>query len=179
MAGNRKGRGRPQKGRPKGPARPVGGGPERTAPNSGAGPVRPSGAASRGVPARASHVAGVTAGATDVPEAVRGAWRGFLVLVFGELLAPVVGLVAPALGGLWLSLVAAAAYAVAGTAVGGARRAVLQGAMSAVGALALTMPLRVLVHERLALLAYAVSFTFALAVGGASGFLAGRRRGAA
>lgn len=99
------------------------------------------------------------------------------MLLFGELLAPGVGAVAPALGSLWLSLVAAAAYAVAGTAIGGAQRPVLQGAMSALGAFTLTMPLRVLVHERLTPLAYGVSVTFALAVGGASGFLAGRRRG--
>jgi hypothetical protein len=114
---------------------------------------------------------------TDLGEAVRGAWRGFLVLLFGELLAPIVGQVAPPIAGLWLSLVGAAGFAVAGSAIGQAPRPWLQGAAVACGALTLTLPLRVLAHNRLSLLAYAVSFSFATAIGAASGVLAGRRRG--
>jgi hypothetical protein len=113
---------------------------------------------------------------TDLQEGVRGAWRGFLVLFFGELLTPLAAQLSPALGSLWLSLVGAAGFAVAGIAIGRAPRPVVQGAAVALGALALTMPLRMLTHDRLSLLSYVVSFAFAVVVGGASGLIAGRHR---
>ncbi|MCW2616250.1 MAG: hypothetical protein JWN08_3244 [Frankiales bacterium] len=107
---------------------------------------------------------------------VRGASTGFTVLVLGELLAPVAGAVSSVLAGLWLSLVGAAGFALAGRRVGRARRTVLQGAAAALGALTLTLPLRVLADAPQSPYAFAVSAVFAVVVGGLAGRAAGSLR---
>lgn len=135
-------------------------------------PVQP-----RAAETRVSPTVGPDAfAAVDVQAAARGAWRGFLVLIFGELVAPLAARIAPALGSLWLSMVGAAGFAIAGAAIGQAQRPMAQGAATALGAFALTMPLRLLAGSRMTVIAYAVTCVFAVAVGAASGLLAARRR---
>lgn len=112
----------------------------------------------------------------DVPELVKGASSGFTVLLLGELLAPVAGAVDATLGGLWLSLVGATGYVVAGSRVGSARRPVLQGVCAALLALGLTLPLRLIAGLNAPLWALLLSAVFAVAVGAAAGGAAGRRR---
>ncbi len=91
------------------------------------------------------------------------------MLVLGELLLPLAGSVSSTLAGLWLSLVGAAGFVVAGRRVGRARRPVVHGAAAALGALTLTLPLRVIVDSPLPPFALLVGGLFAMAVGGVSG----------
>ncbi len=99
----------------------------------------------------------------------KGASSGFTVLLVGELLAPVAGAVSGVLAGLWLSLVGAAGFVVAGRRVGVARRPVVQGAVAALAALTLTLPLRLLSRADQSPYAFAVSAVFALVVGALAG----------
>jgi hypothetical protein len=68
---------------------------------------------------------------------------------------------------LWLSLVGAAGFVVAGSRIGTARRTWLQGALAALAALTLTIPLRMLAGLDTAAQWYAVSVSavFGLVVG--------------
>lgn len=91
------------------------------------------------------------------------------MLVSGELLLPLVGAVNATLASLWLSLVGATGFVLAGRRVGRARRPVLQGAAAALGALTLTLPLRLIVDSPLPPLALLVGAVFALVVGAVSG----------
>lgn len=100
---------------------------------------------------------------------MRGASSGFTVLVLGELLLPLAGTLSPTLAGLWLSLVGATGFVIAGRRVGRARRPMLHGAAAALGALTLTLPLRVLVDSPLPPSALLVGALFAIAVGAMSG----------
>lgn len=111
-----------------------------------------------------------------MPAMVRGASSGFTVLVLGELLLPLVGMASPVLAGLWLSLVGATGFVIAGRKVGRARRPLLQGAAAALGALTLTLPLRALVGSGTGGYALVVGAVFALLVGGLSGRAAGMLR---
>lgn len=130
------------------------------------GPVPP--ASGRRPPDRAPGRAG-SAPDYDVPALVRGASSGFTVLVLGELLLPLVGALSATLAGLWLSLVGAAGFAVAGRRVGRARRPMLHGAAAALGALTLTLPLRVIVDSPLPGYAFLVGAVFAVGVGAMAG----------
>lgn len=112
----------------------------------------------------------------DLPALVRGASSGFTVLVLGELLLPLAGSVSSTLAGLWLSLVGAAGFVIAGRRVGRARRPMLHGAAAALGALTLTLPLRVLVDSPLPPFALLVGAVFAVIVGAVSGRAAGGLR---
>lgn len=114
----------------------------------------------------------------DPAALVKGASAGFTVLLVGELLAPLAGLVSATLGGLWLSLVGAAGYVVAGSRVGLASRTVLQGAGAAVLALLLTLPLRLLAGFAAPFWALGLSAVFAVFVGGLAGRAAAARRDA-
>ena len=82
--------------------------------------------------------------ASDETALVRGASTGFTVLIIGELMSPLVAGIHPVIGLLWLSLVGAAGFVVAGSRIGTARRTWLQGALAALAALTLTIPLRML-----------------------------------
>jgi hypothetical protein len=131
----------------------------------------------QGQRARARQGAAAPAGPDwDLPTLLRGASAGFTVLVLGELLAPLAGALSPVLAGLWLSLVGAAGFAVAGRRIGHARRTVLQGAAAALAALTLTLPLRLLAGTQVSPYALAVSAVFALVVGGLAGRAAGSLR---
>lgn len=112
----------------------------------------------------------------DLSALAKGASTGFTVLVLGELLAPLAGAVSSVLAGLWLSLVGAAGFAVAGRRVGLARRVLLQGSVAALTALTLTLPLRLLSGAQQSPYAFAVSAVFALVVGGLAGRAAGSLR---
>ena len=111
---------------------------------------------------------------------MRGASTGFTVLLVGELLAPLAAGLGSVVGLLWLSLVGAAGFVTAGSRVGTARITWLQGGLAAVAALALTVPLRMLVGLDTAEQWYAVgvSAIFGLVVGALAGRSAGvvRRR---
>lgn len=112
----------------------------------------------------------------DVPALVKGASAGFTILVLGELLAPLAGALGGVVAGLWLSLVGAAGFVVAGRRVGRARKTLLQGSAAAVGALTLTLPLRLLAGAQQSAYAYLVSAVFAVVVGGLAGRAAGALR---
>lgn len=113
--------------------------------------------------------------ALDQTALVRGASTGFTVLIIGELMSPLVAGIHPVIGLLWLSLVGAAGFVVAGSSIGTARRTWLQGALAALAALALTIPLRMLVGLDTAAQWYAVSVSavFGLVVGAVAGRSAG------
>ena len=116
--------------------------------------------------------------ALDETALVQGASSGFTVLVIGELMSPLVAGIHPVIGLLWLSLVGAAGFVVAGSRIGAARRTWLQGALAALAALALTIPLRMLVglDTPAQWYAVAVSAVFGLVVGAIAGRGAGAVR---
>lgn len=132
-------------------------------------PTPPRPAAGPRVPGAGGRVPSSAAPDYDLPALVRGASSGFTVLVLGELLLPLAGAVSSTLAGLWLSLVGATGFVLAGRRVGRARRPMLQGAAAALGALTLTLPLRLIVDSPLPPLALLVGAVFALAVGAVSG----------
>lgn len=113
----------------------------------------------------------------DVAAVTRGSFRGFLVLVMGTLLLPLVAREFAGVTTIWLSLVSVAAFAFAACHQGIARRAVWQGTAAAVGAFVLVLPLLLTspaVHEPGPLLMTAAT---ALVVGAAVGAgVAGTRR---
>lgn len=112
----------------------------------------------------------------DVSALVKGASAGFTILILGELLAPLAGALGGLVAGLWLSLVGAAGFAVAGRRVGRARKTLMQGAAAALGALTLTLPLRLLAGAQQSAYAFAVTAVFAVVIGGLSGRAAGALR---
>lgn len=83
----------------------------------------------------------VPADALDLAAAARGGFRGFLVLMLGTLMFPLVADPLPWIGAVWLTLVCVAAFAFAGSHQGCAHWPALQGAVTATGALALMLPL--------------------------------------
>ncbi len=78
----------------------------------------------------------------DVAGVFRGASRGFSVLLVGELVAIVVGLVSGPVGGVVFALTAAAGPVTAGILAAQSGPPVIQGASAAVLAYVLTVPLR-------------------------------------
>lgn len=114
----------------------------------------------------------------DEAALVRGASKGFTVLVVGELAAPLVAGLGSTLGLLWLSLVGAAGFVTAGSSIGHARSCWLQGALAALTALSLTVPLRLLVGLDTAEQWYAVGISagFGVVVGALAGLSAGNLR---
>lgn len=109
---------------------------------------------------------------------MRGGSAGFTVLVLGELLTPFASGINATLGLLWLSLVGAAGYVAAGSKIGIASKPALHGALAALCALVLTIPLRLLVGASLGQQWYAllVSAMFGLVVGALAGRAAGQLR---
>jgi hypothetical protein len=109
---------------------------------------------------------------------VRGASTGFTVLLVGELLAPLAGQVNGTLGLLWVSMVGAAGFVTAGSRIGTSASPWLHGAVAALLALLLTVPLRLLVgvDSTAGWYRIAVSAVFSIIVGAIAGRGAGLAR---
>ncbi|GAA4115863.1 hypothetical protein GCM10022215_15090 [Nocardioides fonticola] len=109
---------------------------------------------------------------------IRGASAGFTVLLFGELLAPLASQINGSLGLFWLSMVGAAGFVTAGSRIGTATSPWLQGAVAALLAMLLTVPLRLLVGVDSAAGWYriGVSAAFSIIVGALAGRGAGLAR---
>lgn len=105
---------------------------------------------------------------------VRGASRGFTVLVVGGLLTPVVAAVVPALTQWWILLVAAVAFALAGAMVRTTERPALHGAVAATGSLTLLVPLWLLARGDSSPIQMLLTLLMALVVGSLSGAFFGR-----
>ncbi len=112
----------------------------------------------------------------DVGAVARGVSSGFMILVFGGLIQPVVTAFVPVIGMFWLILVAVTAFAFAGYRVGLAcPNPPLHGAGAAVGSYLLVVPLMFL-QGTFDPLYTVFSFVAAAVVGGAAGRIAGRSR---
>ncbi|MGH3519637.1 MAG: hypothetical protein ACRDQ7_19905 [Haloechinothrix sp.] len=110
----------------------------------------------------------------DPVAAVRGASVGFSILVVGGLLAPVAAVAVPLLGAVWLTLIAVLAFGVAGMRIGGARLPALHGAVAAVFAYLLVLPLVLLNEAGRDVVQVSLTFCAALAVGALAGILRAR-----
>jgi hypothetical protein len=110
----------------------------------------------------------------DVGAVARAVSTGFMILVFGGLIQPIVSTYVPVIGMFWLILVAVTAFAVAGARVGMAcPNPPLHGAGAAVLSYLLVVPLMFLQGTFNPL--YTVfSFAAAVVVGGAAGHIAAR-----
>lgn len=95
--------------------------------------ARLAGESAKGPPRRSSPI--------DLPVAIRGGSAGFSLLLIGGLLAPLAGLAVPALGGAFLTLTAVLAFLVAARKIGRSSVPQLHGAVAAVLAYALVLPL--------------------------------------
>lgn len=108
---------------------------------------------------------------------VRGASRGFSVLVLGEMVLRVAGPSQQQFG-LLFALLGAAGFTMAG--IRGARtaaaRPVLTGATAAVAAFVLTVPLRMMLHAPVLNASTGISMGYAAVVGAVAGLLARRAR---
>lgn len=80
-------------------------------------------------------------GAIDVPNAVRGASTGFSILVIGGLLAPLTTLISGPVATIWLTAVAVVAFVVAARRSRRAANPGVHGAVAAVFAYLLVLPL--------------------------------------
>jgi hypothetical protein len=109
--------------------------------------------------------------AFDVPEMTRGVSTGFSVLLVGSAARPLATLVNTELGVLWLSMVAALAFVLAGRRTGMARRRRVQGALAALFSFTLTLPVVLGVQGTIAPYPTLVTAAFALIVGALAGAL--------
>lgn len=112
----------------------------------------------------------------DVPQAVRGASSGFSVLLIGGLVAPMVGIAAPLLGSVWLTLTAFTAFVVAARRIGVATVPVLHGAVAAVLAYILVLPLLLPFEAGRNVPQILLTFATAISVGACTGWIQSRRR---
>jgi hypothetical protein len=143
-------------------------------------PSQPRATSSSGpAPARAASSTSTPAARpaqVDVGAIARGVSSGFMILVFGGLIQPVVTAFVPVVGMFWLILVAVTAFAFAGYRVGLAcPNPPLHGAGAAVGSYLLVVPLMFL-QGTFDPLYTVFSFVAAAVVGGAAGRIAGRAR---
>lgn len=109
---------------------------------------------------------------------VRGCSRGFGVLLIGGLVQPLVGLTWAPLAYVWLPLVAAAAFVVAGvtaTPRGGEPEAWRQAPMAALWSYLLILPLVLVAAHGVPLLQVLLTVLTALAVGTLTGMVRTRR----
>lgn len=79
-------------------------------------------------------------GRLDGVRIVRGASRGFTVLAIGGVIQPLVGAVAPAVGYVWLVIVAVVAFVVAAAAATDNVRPARDGALAALASYLLVVP---------------------------------------
>jgi hypothetical protein len=114
----------------------------------------------------------------DWPQAVRGASRGFTVLLIGALLGPLLATV-PVIGPPWLLIATAAGFVVAAWRTGDALTPAVHGATAAVLSFLLVLPMLLFLGSRLgfAQLGTYVStgLVMAVAVGALTGWV--RTRG--
>lgn len=112
----------------------------------------------------------------DVGAVARAVSAGFMILVFGGLIQPVVSAFVPSIGMFWLILVAVAAFVVAGARVGLACPSPpLHGAGAAVLSYLLVVPL-MFVQGTFNPLYTIFSLAAAAVVGGAAGAIAARSK---
>ncbi len=111
----------------------------------------------------------------DTPTAVRGASRGFTVLVLGGLSAPLVAMTVPPLGAVWLTLAAVVGFALAGARIGTAVRPAVHGAVAATFAYVLVLPLVLIAPVGRDPVQVGLTLLTAVAVGGLAGMVSARR----
>jgi len=116
-----------------------------------------------------------TTGRVDVPNAVRGASTGFSILLIGGLVAPLATLVSAPAGAVWLAGVAVVAFAVAARRSRLAEAPALHGAVAALGAYALVLPLLLPFPQGRDAGQILLTIATAVVVGAASGTLMARR----
>jgi hypothetical protein len=121
-------------------------------------------------PAPAAPVEPEAASAVDVPLVIRGASVGFTVLVVGELVALAMATAAPGPASLLLALTGAAGSVAAAYAAARSGPPAAQGALAAVAAYLLTVPLRLMAGGVNPLRVW-MDLSFALVIG----WVAGRR----
>lgn len=107
-----------------------------------------------------------------MPLVIRGASVGFTVLVVGELVALALATAAPGPASLLLALTGAAGSVAAAYVAARSGPPAAQGALAAVGAYLLTVPLRLMAGD-VELLRLWMDFSFAVAIG----WVAGRKLG--
>lgn len=112
----------------------------------------------------------------DLATMIRGASLGFSVLVLGGLVAPLAARL-PVLGPVWLPVVAAVAFALAGSRIGVATAPARHGGVAAVSAYLLVVPLVMMAPVRPEMPALGLSAGAAVLVGALAGAVAARRRG--
>jgi hypothetical protein len=115
------------------------------------------------------------AGRIDVPNAVRGASTGFSILVIGGLLAPILTLISVPVAIAWLAGDAVVAFAVAARRSRLANAPALHGAVAAVLAYALVLPLVLPVEQGRDVRQILLTLATAIVVGAMTGTLAARR----
>lgn len=110
----------------------------------------------------------------DVTRCINGASTGFSVLVLGGLLSALVVHLAPVVGYVWLPLTAVVAFATAAARPGKAIKPSLHGAISALSAYLLVLPLVILAGSGNTL-QIVLTTLCALVVGGIAGHVCGNR----
>jgi hypothetical protein len=116
------------------------------------------------------------AGRIDVPAAVRGASAGFSVLLIGGLLGPLIAVKAPGIGSLFLTGTAILAFFLAARKTGRATSPALHGAVAAVAAYLLVLPLVMMSPAGRNLGQSIVTLVTAVSVGALTGWMNSRPR---
>jgi hypothetical protein len=112
----------------------------------------------------------------DVPNAVRGASTGFSVLVIGGLLGPMTTLISGLFATVWLTGVAVVAFVVAARRSRGAGQPARHGAVAAVLAYVLVLPLLLPFEAARNWPQIGLTFLTAVVVGAVTGVVAARGR---
>lgn len=111
----------------------------------------------------------------DLVALIKGAAAGFAVLVLGGLVALPLAAVIPTL--VWGIVVYAVAFALAGSWIGDATAPPVHGAVAALAAYLLVLPLILALGVPIAWWQVPVTAVIAAAVGAVAGFVSGRLRG--
>jgi hypothetical protein len=112
----------------------------------------------------------------DAPRVVRGASAGFTVLVLGGLSAPLAANFVPVVGVAWLPLTSIVAFVVAASRIGTATRPWAHGAVAALSAYLLILPLVLMSPAGRVPAQIALTAAAAVVVGALTGLLRGIRR---
>lgn len=111
---------------------------------------------------------------TESTSVIRGGGRAFTILLFGGAVQPLVGAALPALGYVWLLIVALLAFGVAGrTASAGGEGAAARGATAALLGYSLVLPV-VVMAGAFDLLQVAITTSIAVVVGSTAAVLSSR-----